>query len=84
MDGLKGAPGAYVELGRIAEKNGRTYRVESYTREGVFTRFIYAANEYVREYEGEPAQEAKYSYGVGDRVYFFVFPDGNGLIIGKA
>lgn len=58
-----------LDRGRIAEKKtGPLYRVESYTRGGILSRWIEAA-------QGE--------YAVNDNVYFFTFDDGRGLILGR-
>lgn len=84
MDKEKETYGAAIERGKIAEKKaGPLYKVESYTRDGVKTRWMEAINQYVREYEGDPPQENKYEYAVGDEVYYFMFDDGRGMILGK-
>lgn len=76
--------GAFIDRGKIVEKSaGPVYRVESYTRYGVQTRPIESINKYVNEYRGDPPAEYKYEYSVGDEVYFFMFPDGRGMILGK-
>ena len=40
-------------------------------------------NLYVNEYKGDPPVEDKFQYKPKDRVYFFMFPDGRGMILGK-
>ena len=58
-----------IERGEISEvKSGPLYRVKSYTRDGVITRWIEAAQ---GEYEEQ------------DKVYFFMFDDGRGMILGR-
>ena len=88
MEKSEMTPGAAIERGKIIEKSGGKYRVESYTRSGVTTRWIEAINQYVNEYRSDPpyeeaAYENKYSYSIGDEVYFFLLPDGRGMILGK-
>ena len=81
--------GAFLDRGKIVEKSaGPLYRVESYTREGVKTRWIESINQYVNEYKSvlpydAEAQQDKFEYAVNDEVYFFMFPDGRGMILGK-
>ena len=62
-----------IERGTIREKDEHLYRVESATRTGAVTRWIGAI--------GEGVQETEYS--VGDGVYFFMFDDGRGMILGR-
>lgn len=57
-----------IDRGRISEKNGALYRVASYTRDGVLSRWMEAV-------QGEYAPE--------DKVYFFMFDDGRGMIVGR-
>ena len=88
MEKNETTPGVTIERGKIVEKSGRNYKVESYTRSGVTTRWIEAMNEYVNEYRSDPpyeeaAYENKYAYNQGDEVYYFMFPDGRGMILGK-
>lgn len=59
--------GATVERGIVKEVCAEGYRVQSYTRNGVTTPAIPAAS--------------GAAYEVGDRVYFFVFDDGHGMIL---
>ncbi len=59
--------GAHIERGKITEVCTDGYRVESYSRDGLITPPI--------PFETECA--------VGDWVYFFLFPDGRGRILGK-
>jgi len=63
--------GALIERGRVVNANAQAgiYTVESYDRDGVKTPPITALH-------GNP-------YNTGDRVFFFMFNDGTGRIIGK-
>lgn len=84
MERNEATPGVSIERGKIVEIQGDRYVVESYTKGGVKTRPIEAVNKYVNEYEGQPPKERKYDeYLVGDSVYFFMFGDGRGMILGK-
>ena len=57
-----------IERGRISARDGALYRVQSYTRDGVVTRWIEALQgEYERDQD----------------VYFFMFDDGRGMILGR-
>jgi len=57
------------ERGKVcAKKSGPLYKVESYTRDGIVSRWIEAV-------QGE--------YQSGDDVYFFMFDDGRGMILGR-
>lgn len=62
--------GARIERGTIKEVTADGYRVESFDRRGIITPPIPAS--------GGAAFEN------GATVYFFVFEDGRGLIIGEA
>lgn len=59
--------GAVIERGEIIESENNLYVVRSLTRSGVTTPPMRAA-------DGT-------TYRNGDRVYFFMFDDGNGRII---
>jgi hypothetical protein len=59
--------GARIERGVIAESDENGYRVLSYSRDGIYT----------------PCIPSSVECAEGDWVYFFVFPDGHGMIIGK-
>lgn len=59
--------GAMMERGEIAEKTDEGYRVKSYDRDGVVTAAL-------------PAMDGK-TFGIGQKVYFFMFPDGSGLVV---
>lgn len=59
--------GAIIERGIVEEACENGYKVKSYTRYGITTPAIPAASGAV--------------YKAGDRVYFFVFDDGHGLIL---
>ena len=60
--------GAIIERGQITAISGNTYTVESYDRPGVTAWEL---------------KSLEQSHNVGDRVYFFVFQDGGGLVIRK-
>lgn len=72
-----------IERGEIDRIEDGGFIVKSLTRKDVETRPMQCANLYVNEYKGEPPIEDKYQYEPGDRVYFFMFPDGRGMILGK-
>lgn len=63
-----------LERGRIREVRedggGWVYKVESYTRDGILTRWIEAVG-------GEEMAQ-------GTDVFYFMFADGRGLILGRA
>ena len=59
-----------IERGRIMEVTEEGYRVTSYDRDGIITPPIQVAG-------GDAV------FTEGDRVYYFVFPDGTGKIICK-
>lgn len=67
--------GARMERGKIIEKRGLMYRVESLTRRGIKTPLI--SQLALRDAAGEIVE-----YAAGDEVYFFVSADGDGLILG--
>ena len=77
-----------IELGEICEKKtssaGNVYKVKSCTRDGVVSRWMEAVNAGVNEYTGEPPSEQKCSYAVGLLVYFFMFSEGGGMVLGPA
>lgn len=62
--------GAPIERGVIETIEDGRYRVASFTRNGITSLPLKAMNE-------------ADTLSVGDRVYFFLFDDGDGLIIGK-
>lgn len=69
MDNCYNAPVVGFERGKVSKKKtGPLYKVESYTRDGITTRWIEAV-------QGE--------YQIGDDVYFFMFDDGRGMIVGR-
>ncbi len=75
----EGAEPIQIERGRItAARGGPMYKVASYTRKGVTSRWMEAQSKYTNELErdGHP-------YSVGDEVFYFQFGDGRGMIIGK-
>lgn len=59
---------AGFDRGEVRGVDEKRYRVESSTRDGVVTRWIEAV-------QGE--------YETGDAVYFFMFDDGRGMILGR-
>ncbi|MBR3740563.1 MAG: hypothetical protein IKN04_08895 [Clostridia bacterium] len=88
MEQMERTSGVSIERGKISEKkDGPCYKVESYTRGGIKSRWMESANKYVNEYQceapNEIAREKKYEYEIGDEVYFFMFDDGRGMILGK-
>ena len=60
--------GAFIERGEILTEESAEYTVKSFDRDGIITPPIKAINN---------------SYDVGDHVFFFMFNDGSGQIIGK-
>lgn len=60
--------GAKIERGYIVQVAEDGYIVQSYDRHGMKTPIIKSINDH--------------QYGAGDRVYFFLFDDGCGKIIG--
>lgn len=71
--------GAPIERGTIVSIDGDRYRVASYSRDGVRSLPMKAIIDFDTDYDGVPIRR----YGIGDRVYFFMFDDGNGMILGK-
>ena len=59
--------GAIIERGEVLTEESAVYTVKSYDRDGVITPPIKAISD---------------SYDVGDRVFFFLFRDGSGRILG--
>ncbi len=77
------SPMPHIGRGTICDKKaGPLYKVKSYTMKGVTTRWIEAINAGVNEYKGDPAVEIKYQYSLNDEVYYFMFADGRGMILG--
>ena len=72
-----------IQQGKIVDASENTFKVESYTQGEVRTRYIEAVNAYINEFEGTPPAENKYQYAIGDEVFYFMFPDGRGMILGK-
>jgi hypothetical protein len=60
---------AAIERGVVVSASEGGYRVQSYSRDGLITPAI-------------PALTLD-TYAQGDRVYFFLFDDGHGAILGK-
>lgn len=65
--------GAPIERGVIDSIQDGYYRVKSFSRDGVVSPPIKAINNY-NNYN---------TYSIGDQVYFFMFDDGDGLILAK-
>lgn len=59
--------GAKIERGIVVAAVDKKYSVKSYTRPGIVT----------------PLMKSEIPLQVGDMVYFFLFADGDGCIIGK-
>lgn len=83
--------GARIERGTIDEVSGSRYKVKSLSRDGVKTPWIEVLSVnpelYVLNEDGTRGQDVKHKpteYASGDMVYFFMFPDGRGAILGKA
>lgn len=64
---------AGIERGRIVDARYGAFKVSSFSRGGVISRYL---NTLQPNLEVEPL-------GVGDEVYFFMFPDGRGMILGR-
>lgn len=62
--------GSTLERGVIEKIENGKYRVSSLTRDGISSMPIKSANE-------------TDTYSIGDTVYFFLFNDGDGLILSK-
>lgn len=89
--------GARIERGVIDQASGTQYKVKSLDRDGVITPWIAVLSieptietSVVHDRGDVSVSEvltAEYTpseYAVGDTVYFFVFGDGHGAILGKA
>lgn len=89
--------GARIERGIIAKANGTQYKVKSLDRDGIISPWIevLSIEPKIRisvthdQYENTVSETLTASYQpseytVGDMVYFFLFNDGRGAIIGKA
>lgn len=83
MDKIETTGFVCIQRGQIDRIEDGGFVVKSLTRRDVESRPIKCANAYVKEFSGEPPAEDKYQYRPGDRVYFFMFPDGRGMILGK-
>lgn len=68
MDDTKYCAGAMIERGIVSEKTDDGVIIRSITRYGIVT----------------PVLDDATGAEVGDLVYFFMFPDGMGAVIGKA
>jgi len=89
--------GARIERGAIDEVNGSRYKVSSLCRDGVKTPWIETLSitpvlyadvahdkETVITNERITVEYKPTEYKMGDTVYFFMFSDGHGAILGKA
>ena len=75
---------SHIGRGRVFDKKaGPLYRVESLDMAGVKTRWVEAVNASVNEYKGDPPVQDKKEYSIGNEVFFIMFPDGRGLILGR-
>ena len=86
MDKMEKTGGVSIERGEITEKrkvDQWQYKVESMTRKGVGTRWMEAVSAYCNEYTEAEQESGKKEYQVGDEVYYFMFADGRGMILGK-
>lgn len=86
MAGEETTAGAKFDRGVIKEtrtQGTRQYKVQSLTDKGVKSRWMEAVNTYCNEYTEDDGNDGKYTYAVNDEVYFFMFPDGRGMIMGK-
>ena len=88
--------GARIERGKIVKKSGSKYKVESYDRKGITSPFIEAIDgkptvsvHATHDKGGESVSETLNGnvkvpeYNTGDIVFFFLFADGTGAILGK-
>lgn len=82
--------GARIERGTIAEIDGSRYKVKSICRDSVTTPWLESLaiepTLYVLNEDGT-SDNVRYrptEYKAGDMVYFFMFRDGHGAILGKA
>ena len=85
MDKTEKTGGISIERGKIAEKRKKDnfqYKVESATRKGVKSRWMEATTAYCNEYTDGEHGNGKYEFNVGDEVYYFMFADGRGMILG--
>lgn len=73
--------GARIERGTIDEVDGSKYKVKSLSRDNVKTPWIEVLSVNPTLYADvyKPTE-----YKSGDMVYFFMFGDGHGAILGKA
>jgi len=61
---------AMIERGQVVSVSGGLYKIRSYGRDGLTT-------------PGIPPMRSGDSYNVNDKVYFFLFSDGHGAVLGK-
>ena len=78
--------GAAIERGEITEKQGNTYKIKSFDRDGVETPPLPVLFDPPWSQgcavENCP-QHCKITYQTGDKVCFVLFPDGTGFILRK-
>lgn len=70
--------GAIIERGKVKEKKEGKYVIESTDRAGVITPPLDVTKHVLLKDEMYAKPE---KFEVGDKVYFFMFPDGTGRII---
>jgi len=88
--------GARIERGIIDKKENELYKVRSLDRDGVVSLWIGELKTAPKleinmkhDVNGETITEqvkvnyASSEYALNDEVYFFIFPDGRGAILGK-
>ena len=83
MDKSEIAGAVIIDRGVIDRIEDGGFIVKSLARMDVESRPMQPVNRYVNEYKGDPPVEDKFEYKPKDRVYFFMFPDGRGMILGK-
>lgn len=89
MDSMENTSVVGFERGTIKEKKADTlpnryvYKVKSATRDGIVSRWMESVNANINEYQDKPPEEVKAEYYVGDLVYYFMFSDGRGMVLGK-
>lgn len=70
----------FIDRGTIKEKKAGThlqYKVKSLTYPNVTSRWIESVGAYAQ------AEAEEYEYAINDEVYFCLFPDGRGIVLGK-
>lgn len=78
--------GGLFDRGVITDRREETnwqYKVQSLTHGKTNSRWMEAVGAYCNEYTKADESAGKYTYQINDEVYFFMFPDGRGMILGK-